>query len=100
MVHLRCFAKGADLAAYRGFEDVEPDADLDVSILIREAGSAVDKYNDQLGDGASRCRLLQINDNGVVVCYENSRGGGEFTRVLTLLVPWHSVLAVEVTAAD
>jgi hypothetical protein len=100
MVHLRCFAKGVDVAAYKGFEEVAPDADLDVSILIEDAGSAVEKLNAQLGDGATRCRLLQLSDGGVVVCYETSKRGADFERALTLLVPWHAVITVEVTAAD
>jgi hypothetical protein len=100
MVHLKCFARGADLAAYKGFEELDPESDLDVSVLIQDAGSAVDKFNAQLGDGATRCRLLQLSDTGVVVCYETSSRGGDFARALTLLVPWHAVITVEVTAAD
>jgi hypothetical protein len=97
MIHIRCYAKGSELAAYRALESLEPERIFDVSILVTEASSTVEKYNEKTIDGSSRCQLLRFGEDGVVLRYDDkSRGSGEWTHALTLLVPWHAVLAVEI----
>ncbi len=100
MMHLKAFAKGAVLASYKGFEDLAPEADLDVAVLINDAGSAVGEYNERLRDGSSRCNLLQLGEHGIVLRYETGNRSDEWTYAMTVVVPWHAVLAIEITPVD
>lgn len=100
MLHLRSYAKGHILAGYRGFINLEPDAEFDVSVIVHDAGSAVEKYNERTIDGSARCDVEQFSEDGMVLRYEERHGQDEWRYAMTLLLPWHALMAVEVVPVE